>query len=139
MLTRESLGELQRHPLVGKLVRFAMTGAVSGIVFAAVTLLSLRLLPIRETMAVVIGYIAVLPLSFIGHRKLTFRSAGRVSPEFVRFCISFILGLLASVVAMHVATQWLAMPPFLGVVGAILVVPIITFVVMNLWVFRDQN
>jgi putative flippase GtrA len=135
-------GPLQRfanHPLAAKLLRFAVTGAISGFAFGAVTLAALKFLGIAPTAATVIGYIAVLPLSFIGHRRLTFRSAGKITPEFRRFCLSFVAGLLASVLAMHAATIWLGLAPFYGIALSILVVPVITFLIMNSWVFRDQN
>jgi putative flippase GtrA len=134
-----ALDRLRHHPLTAKLLRFAVTGAASGLAFGAVTLLALKLFTITETVAVMIGYLAVLPLSFVGHRRLTFRSGGHISPEFLRFCLSFVLGLLASVLAMHVATRWLMLQPLYGIAGAILVVPVITFIVMNLWVFRNQS
>jgi putative flippase GtrA len=132
------LQQLAGHPLAAKLLRFAVTGSISGLGFAVVTLGLLHGFGLSPSVATVVGYLAVLPLSFLGHRRLTFRSAGRLTPEFRRFCLSFATGLLTSVMAMHVATDWLGLAPVFGVGLAVLLVPIITFLIMNNWVFRDQ-
>ncbi len=130
------LKQLAEQPLAAKILRFAATGAVSSLVFGLVTLAALHGLSLSPLSATLTGYLAVLPLSFMGHRRLTFRSDGVLAPEFGRFCVSFIAGLLASLLAMHAVTAWMGLTPVYGIALAILVVPVISFVIMSVWVFR---
>jgi putative flippase GtrA len=135
---RGLLHQLADRQLLAKLLRFAVTGAVNGLTSGAVILTLILGYGLSAIVATVIGYLAAVPLSFIGHRHLTFRSTGRWTPEFRRFCLTFATGLLASVLIMQASTVWAGFPPVYGVALCIVIVPLITFVILNVWVFRNQ-
>ena len=80
-----------------------------------------------------------MPASFIGHRQFSFRSRGNVAAEVARFVLAQALNISVTAVSMHAATAWLGQHFALGMVAAVILVPVANFVFMNLWVFRDQE
>lgn len=121
---------------VAKLLRFGLVGVMNGAVYALVTLAAVHGLVVAATTASLIGYLAVLPLAFLAHRRFTFRVAGvQARREWWRFAASYALGLAVSVAAMHIAAVWLGWPPLAGIAMAIALVPAVTFVLLERWVF----
>ena len=55
-----------------------------------------------------------------------------------RFIAAQLASLLTSVFAMGAAVDFLGLHYSVGIVGGIVLVPIMTFLVLNKWVFRNQ-
>lgn len=123
--------------LAAKLVRYGVVGAASGLVYAVVTY-ALVLVGVDPVVASVAGYCAAVPLSFVGHRQFTFRAIGRWSEEAVRFAIAQAINIAVAAGSMRAAVDFFG-DWRLGVVAAVLLVPIANFVFTNLWVFQRQH
>jgi putative flippase GtrA len=124
--------------ILAKLARFGVVGVLSGAIYALVTAALVSLLGVPPVAASVAGYCASVPMSFLGHRQFSFRSNGRWTSEAARFVATQALNIAVTAGAMAAATEWLAVPYYWGMAGAVLLVPIANFVAMNLWVFRNQ-
>lgn len=126
------------HTPLRKLFRFGTVGVLSaGLYFAAVALF-IEAGGVEPRFASILGYLVAVPLSFYGHRLHTFRSNGRLSAEGVRFVLTHLIGMGVMFGTMHLAVGVLSAPFWVGSALGTMIVPAVSFVVMNLWVFRDQ-
>jgi putative flippase GtrA len=124
--------------ILAKLARFGVVGVLSGAIYALVTAALVSLLGVPPVAASVAGYCASVPMSFLGHRQFSFRSNGHWTAEAARFVVTQSLNIAVTAGAMAAATEWLGLPYYWGMAGAVLLVPIANFAAMNLWVFRNQ-
>jgi len=122
-----------------KVSRFATVGVLSGTIYAIVTALLVSKAGIAPVPASVLGYIASVPASFLGHRRFSFRSNGHWTMEAVRFVCAQALNIAVTAGSMHAAVTMLGSRYWAGMVLAVILVPIANFVFMNVWVFRDQD
>jgi len=87
----------------------------------------------------VFGYITVLPVNFIGHRKLTFHSVNNTLPEVFRFLGVHTVNAAISVAGMYAVVDWLGYSYWFGSLTAVVLVPISTFLMMDRWVFTSRK
>lgn len=118
-----------------KLLRFLTVGFASMIVYSVSVLVLIRFFGMVAEMASLTGYAVAIPMSFIGHRHITFRSDGHVSGEFLRFIVVHLAGMLCSYYSMIFATETLRMSYWIGMLLCIGGVTVINFIIMNGWVF----
>ena len=122
-----------------KFIRFCLVGGANAIVYAAATFTYIAHFGFGENLASLLGFLTAVPFAFIAHRFFTFASRGLAGVELLRFVATQIASLLTSVLAMTVVVDLLGLHYGFGVLAGILVVPIITFFVLNKWVFRNQT
>ena len=125
--------------LIAKIIRFACVGVASGAIYAAVTALLVRVFGVPPVPASIVGYCASVPLSFLGHRGFSFRSNGRWTHEALRFVVAQALNIAVTAGSMQAAVVLLGVSYVWGMVAAVVLVPGANFLLMNLWVFRDQD
>jgi len=120
-----------------KAVRFAGVGAISGLVFALVTLCAARL-GLDPKLASAAGYLVSIPVNFIFNRCFSFRSENSLLSDAPRFLFVHACNLLVTAFAMGVVVDVLGLHYAVGVVVAIVLVPGVSFLAMNGWVFRKR-
>jgi putative flippase GtrA len=125
--------------LAAKALRFALVGVGSGTIYAAVTALLVSFARVSPVPASLVGYLVSALPSFLGHRSFSFRSNGHWTGEAMRFAVAQAVNIAVTMLAMHAATAWLGKGYGWGMAGAVIFVPIANFIVMNLWVFREQS
>jgi putative flippase GtrA len=76
------------------------------------------------------------PVSYLAHREFTFRFDGDYAGSAARFLITFLVKLLASVVVMIAVIDILHAHYLVGVLLNWIVVPLVSYVALDLWVFR---
>ncbi|MEP7097223.1 MAG: GtrA family protein [Dokdonella sp.] len=123
--------------LTSKLVRFPIVGALSSAVYAASTWFYIARLGLGSSAATFAGYATAIPFSFFAHRSFTFGSRGAVGVEIKRFALVHAAGMLVAWLSMR-ASQVLGLHYAVGIVTAVLLVPLVSFVVLNRWVFRTN-
>lgn len=126
------------QPLIGKLLRFASVGIANTIVYALATRLYAEFLVVSAAIASGMGYATSVPMAFFGHRNLTFEAKGALSPQLVRFIGNHLLGIVLAVVIPWLMTDLLAWPIWLGMGATILAVPVVSYLMMDKWVFARQ-
>lgn len=124
--------------LAAKATRFGFIGVLSGTIYAGVTTALVAGLGMDPVWASLIGYCVSVPASFLGHRQVSFRSQGHWTHEAVRFVVTQGVNMAVTAGAMHAAVAWGHLPYWWGMIGAVVLVPVANFVMMNMWVFRDQ-
>ncbi|UVK46799.1 GtrA family protein [Mesorhizobium sp. AR07] len=92
---------------------------------------------LTETFSAFAAYVALVPLSFVGHRKLTFASNGLVVGELAKFCV-----VQATNVLVIWATTYLAHKGFFSgwqtfAVISVLI-PALNFLTFQAWVFAQR-
>jgi putative flippase GtrA len=122
----------------GKFLRFTAVGAISGVLYALATAASIRGWGIDSRSAAVVGWSVALPFNFLAHRRHTFRSRGIFTVDLFRYVIMQMSNILLSVGAMAVAVDLLALHYVFGILAAIVVVPIVTYFVLDNFVFPRQ-
>ncbi|MCE1191509.1 MAG: GtrA family protein [Acidovorax sp.] len=123
------------HPLLRKLSRFAMVGVANALVYALATRLYADVLAVSAAVASGLGYATAVPLAFFGHRHLTFEARGALTPQFARFLGNHLLGFALAVVIAWLMTDLLGWPIWMGMGTTILAVPVVSYLVMDKWVF----
>jgi GtrA-like protein len=80
----------------------------------------------------------VVPFACFAHKYFTFRQTEGVPGDLRRFVATHFTGLLLSVLIMKVALSGLGVSYGYGIVGAILLVPLVSLVAFDGWVFRSR-
>ena len=84
-------------------------------------------------------YAALVPVSFLGHSRITFRSNGAAGREWIRFCITQGTSLLI----ITAVTAWLkssaGIPTWMGLAAISILIAGLNFVVMQVWVFANRS
>lgn len=125
--------------VLAKAVRFGIVGVLSGVVYALVTTALVSGAGAAPIPASIAGYGVSAPVSFLGHRRFSFRANGRWTMEALRFVVAQAINVAVTAFAMWAAVQWLGRAYGWGMAAAVVLVPLANFAFMNLWVFRDQQ
>ena len=135
-------GAEQHHQLpvwLVKVSRFASVGALSGAVYALVTAGAISLADIAHSRASVLGYLAALPLNFFMQRSFTFNSQGHVAADLAKYTVTQVVNMALCWAAMAIAVDAFAFHYVFGILASIIVVPLMTYFVMDNWVFATQS
>ncbi|MGO4287555.1 GtrA family protein, partial [Bosea sp. TAB14] len=94
---------LASDTLLLKAVRFGIIGAASSLVFAAVTAFFVGLLGVDAKFASIAGYVASVPLNFVGNRRFSFGSQNSLVGDLIRFAVLHTSNILLTTFAMAAA------------------------------------
>ena len=122
-----------------RLFRFASVGVVNGIIYGVFTSFFVSRFGLDGKIASVLGYLTTIPFAFYAHRSYTFGSRGAVKLEFRRFVITQAIGLLVSLFAMATIIDYFELHYSIGIIVAVVLVPIVNFLVLNTWVFSTRK
>lgn len=120
---------------MAKLVRFPIVGLVNSLVYAVATTVYISQFAVDNKLATFLGYLTSLPIAFFGHREFTFGSTGGLLIELRRFCLVHAVGVLISWLSMSTAVDFFGLHYAVGIFGAVVLVPIVSFFVFDRWVF----
>jgi putative flippase GtrA len=118
-----------------KLFRFGIVGLVNAIIYAFSTSIYISEFGFGVKIASIAGFCTALPLAFFAHKSYTFASQGLLVTELHRFIITQTLSLLVSVFAMSAAVDYFGLHYYVGIFGAIILVPFMVFLILDNWVF----
>jgi putative flippase GtrA len=121
-----------------KFARFVVVGGFNAVVYFGSTYFYVVGLGLGSNVASVLGFLTAVPLAFVAHRSFTFASKGPIGGEWGRFVVAQIASLATSLLAMWITVDVLGGHFAYGIVAGIVFVPIMTFVVLNRLVFRQQ-
>lgn len=93
----------------------------------------------ERDVAAYIAYGLALPLSFIGHRKFTFRSSSPPLSEWLRFCVMQALCLCIIGGVNAAANSYPNFPGWLSFAAISILIPALSFVIMQIWVFAARR
>lgn len=121
--------------LASKLVRFPIVGALSSAVYAVATWFYIARLGMDSSAATFAGYATAIPFSFFAHRSVTFGSRGAIGIEMKRFAVVHAVGMFVAWSSMR-ASEFLGLHYAVGIVTAVVLVPLVSFVAFDRWVFK---
>lgn len=133
------------HPRLGgifistRFLRFGFVGILSGAIYAGVTSGLVWADIATATPASVLGYLAAIPLNFVGQRSFAFGSISDFRPQLVRFLITNAFNIALSGIIMLVTTTFLGAHLVWGILFTIATIPFMTFFVLEKWVFRSSE
>lgn len=121
--------------IVPMLARFVLVGLASTFVYLVLANL-MMLYGVPPARASAFAYLAGMIVSFFGQGRLTFSVARATSRQFARFSLMSIVGLMISVISVTAASR-LDLSPAWGTIFAAVAVPVVSFITMMFWVFKD--
>lgn len=122
-----------------KLARYGLVGVGNSLAYAGVVALLVQMLAADPRMASALAYLAVLPLAYWGHRRVTFCASGSVWPQISRFLASQAANMALSVLGMALMTETLDLPYGYGIAAAIILVPVVNYLLLDRWVFQPRR
>lgn len=125
-----------KRALLAKLLRFGVAGVASSVFYAICTWLFAGPFEIPAVYASAMGYAMAVPLSFFLQRNFSFRSNGSKRAQAPRFLLVHGLNILVSVIVMHVLVSRLHMDYRAGIALTMVLIPLLSFLAMNTWVFH---
>lgn len=131
-------------PLPGRLsrqmVRFALVGVVATCAHYLVAMGAVQYVNVYG--ANVTGYLAAVTISYFGHQRYSFQlSRHEIShrAQFPRFIFASLVGLALSYLVLAIMENRLGAPHWLSLAAAVCLVPVYTFLVNKLLVFRISS
>ncbi len=115
----------------GRPLRFALVGAAATLVHMAVATLLLGLCSWPAYPANLGAFLVAFGVSYLGHRHITFARAG--SPW--RFLLVALAGFGLNNLLLTGLLAW-GVPPLYALVAATALVPVFSYLLSSLWVFR---
>jgi len=125
----------------GAFLRFLVVGCSNTLVSFLVFHAALALLPVTAWVAGLsqaLAYLAGAVWSFVWSRHWTFRSAGPLHREALRFMLVNLAALAASALALHGLADRLAFNATLSWAGVTAAVTIVNFLLLRHWVFAGR-
>lgn len=133
--TQEPTG---RAGVGGSVLKFAVVGVTNNVIgYITFVLLSLWGMPAIGAMS--ISYVLGMFISFAGNRKWTFSHQGGVGPALLRFIGVNVVGYSLNFAILAVFVNGLGLPQIPVQFFAIGFVAVCTFLLMRLWVFRQDS
>jgi putative flippase GtrA len=114
---------------------FIAVGGTVGIVYLFAALLLTDVLNVDVFWANLLAYSCMIPVSFWGHKLITYQSAARAQIEFPRFCFTSGLGLLLSMATVKLLSGTMHLPAYFSIGTVLIVVPLLSYLLMTVWVF----
>ncbi len=122
-----------------KLARFGFVGLSNGVIYAVMVVLLVSTTTLTPRLAGAVAYLAVVPWAFLAHRRFVFQSSGSPLAEFGRFIAAQLTNGALSVATMSLVANTLGLWYGLGILAAVILVPLVNFLVLDRWVFYYQK
>jgi len=124
-------------PPLRRLTTFATVGATATIGYAAIAggLVSVGVAPLWASL---IAYGICAGLSYLAHKRFTFGSAAPHRIEAPRFVVTTLAGLLVALATPQLLAGLFGPSPYFGILATCVLVPIISFIAAQRFVFRSD-
>ncbi len=122
-----------------KILGFITFGGLAGMVYAVILVASVDAFGLPIFLGSVIAFALAIPVSYFGNRWVTYRSNNMLASEVYRFLVVQTLNLVLTSVVVHFMIEWFGLPTYTGVIVAFIAAPVISFVLFELWVYRQRQ
>jgi putative flippase GtrA len=122
--------------MLAQLIRFGGVGALATLAHVAVALAARQALPVTDQQANLMGFLAAVLMSYVGHARVTFQAPVGSAEQAGRFAVLALAGLATSSLTVWAMTAGLGLSFGLAMAAVAVLVPLASFFAMRLWVFR---
>lgn len=116
-------------------LRFTFTGGLATLTYLLAFFILSKQLPYDPKIISLFAYGFGFCVSYIGQTFITFKQTGWNSVAFKRFMIVSILGAILSWFIIAITSDILHMNSIIGALITATLIPVISFIIMNFWVF----
>jgi putative flippase GtrA len=121
-----------------KLGRFGIVGLISTAIYVVVATIGTRWTPLPLVLVSTAAYLASGVWSYVGHYHITFRSDTVHGTSVPKFFVLFGLGYAVQT-GIVILNRRVGLPPELGTVAVAILLPVMNFIIMQLWVFAGHR
>jgi putative flippase GtrA len=121
-----------------RLIRFGLVGGLATAAYAVFVAVFTQC-GLGPVTASVIAYAAAGAVSYLGHKRVTFRSGGAHAVELPRFVLTLGLGIAVAAAAPAVLTGLMGLPRIVPTVFTCIAAPLLSYAAMSLLVFRGAS
>ena len=121
-----------------KLFWFCVVGGSTSLCYAIFVEVLIDVFLVSQAIAASIAYLLMLPISFLGHKLLTFRSKERTLSQSFRFFTMHGITALVCAFIMWIMTVQVGTTHWFGSAAIIIIAPAINYIMMEVWVFAKQ-
>ena len=114
---------------------FAVIGASATLLYASLAWAATLALPVPAALASLLAYVAASAASYVGHRRITFRSGRPHRQAAPRFAGLAALGYAIALLAPWLLTDTLGAHPLIAIALTCIAVPVVNAVVLSRAVF----
>ena len=122
-----------------RLIAFAGVGCGATALYASLAWTATAVLPLPAAAASLLSYAVAFTASYVGHRRLTFRSAARLRDTAPRFAGLSVAGYAVAVVAPWLLTDRWGAHPGLAILVTCTAVPVLSYLGLSRLVFRGAS
>lgn len=132
---------IQHNKLLKLLLKFFSVGVLATLVHSGIYSAYLAFHPNSAQTANLIAYLIALCVSYIGQRYWTFSSNLQNNRliTIVRFILVSLIGYGLNALWVYITTITLALSAYFALLGIGILTPLVTFLLLNVWVFTSQT
>lgn len=124
--------------LIKKLLRFGFSGGIGTLLYGLLAI-SMSYLSQLDAMAVhVLAYALCVPVSYLLQRNFTFRYEGQHRVAILKFITAAVLAFCVSTLLVQLIKDS-GYPEYLGTLIVMVIVPVSSYLTMQLWVFTETR
>jgi putative flippase GtrA len=124
---------------IGKLLRYGGVGVIGTILYSGLTGLFVEVLYLPPIIASVGAFLFALPVVYWGHREISFRANAQGNHQVPRFVITMSAAFFVSSLSVFVVVNELNSHYGFALLVTMILVPLVNFVVLDKWVFREAK
>lgn len=121
-----------------ELKRFALVGGAAAIGYFLLAFAFERA-GLPAVLASTSSFASMMPFSYFGHRRHTFRSKGRSTLEFTKFVVVSLIGLASGAFLPYVICDLIGFPGWIAFLTVCGTTPLISFLAFRYWVFTQHK
>lgn len=122
-----------------KVASFVVFGLLAGGVYAVLLILLTDKLKLPVFVASIVAFAIAIPVSYLGNRWVTYRSRNMPGPELVRFLTVQGANVFITSAIVQAATAYFNASTRVGILVAFIAAPIVSFILFEIWVYRQRN
>jgi putative flippase GtrA len=123
-----------------RILRYGGVGAAISLIYSLAVIAAVHVLwPIGPTMASVLAFGIVLPMSWLAHGRISFGDRPRDALQPLRFALSTTASFVVAVGGMYCITEIAGRSYLLGIAWNWLIIPAVNFFAYMFWVFRSKR
>lgn len=128
-----------RHRL-GEMFRFGIVGALATLTHFMVLVALVEHVYMQPALSNGVAFLCAVSVTYLGQSLWVFSGHGSINlVKLLRFSVSLALGFFVNISIMALATEGFGLGHRIGFLVACLSVPILSFIINKLWVFRNVS